>query len=367
MKTKLLLIVFCALCLCAASYGQQGNDEKTFTFRFVVGDDMFYIPWSGNALQLKALYDVVERYRSEIVSGKMPVYVDGYSSSRHSRDGNLGLAFVRANRVKSELITHKGLVEDNFITKNYTTAYTGADGVRHTDMVVVTLRIPVRVEPRGETVTERPRREEPAVEAVKEEPRRQEPVVAQEQEQAVAAPPATDPWKHPYRFAVRTNLLYDALLVPTLGLEWRVSRNVGIKLDGGLSRWGGNTGKVQKIWFQNPEVRRYMGATKRFYLGVGGNYAKYNAYGYLLGKLWPDDTGYQGKLWNAGLTAGYQVPLSRSFALDFNIGLGYTKLEYDSFWMQNDTRVYKAKDKSKNFWGPTQAGINLIWTIGGNR
>ena len=30
-------------------------------------------------------------------------------------------------------------------------------------------------------------------------------------------------------------------------------------------------------------------------------------------------------------------------------------------------RVYKERDRTKNFWGPTQAGISLVWTIGGNK
>lgn len=47
-------------------------------------------------------------------------------------------------------------------------------------------------------------------------------------------------------FALRTNLLYDAFLLPTLGVEWRVNRNWGIKLDGSLSWWGSSSDKVQK-------------------------------------------------------------------------------------------------------------------------
>jgi Protein of unknown function (DUF3575). len=35
--------------------------------------------------------------------------------------------------------------------------------------------------------------------------------------------------------AIRTNLLYDAFLIPTLGVEWRVNQNIGIKLDGSYS------------------------------------------------------------------------------------------------------------------------------------
>lgn len=168
----------------------------------------------------------------------------------------------------------------------------------------------------------------------------------------------------PYRFAVRTNLLYDAFLQPTLGVEWRVNPDLGIKLDGSLSWWGHEHGKVQKVWLLNPEVRWYLLADKRFYVGASGTYGEYNIYRYMLGKLFGDDTGYQGKLWNAGLTVGYQLSLSRDLSIDFNLGLGYTRSEYDSFAMIDGVRVYRDRDRSKNFWGPTQAGISLIWTIG---
>lgn len=46
--------------------------------------------------------------------------------------------------------------------------------------------------------------------------------------------------------------------LPTLGVEWRVNENVGIKLDGSLSWWGGERDKVQKMWLVNPEVRWYL-------------------------------------------------------------------------------------------------------------
>ena len=82
------------------------------------------------------------------------------------------------------------------------------------------------------------------------------------------------------------------------------------------------------------------------------------------GGILSKDTGYQGKLWNAGLTVGYQLCLSRSFSVDFNLGLGYTRSDYDSYGMTDGVRVYKEREKTKNLWGPTQAGISLVWTIG---
>lgn len=195
------------------------------------------------------------------------------------------------------------------------------------------------------------------------------------------AAPQPAPAAKPYCFAVRTNVLYDAMLLPTLGVEWRMSSDWGVKLDGSFAHWSGDGGKVQKVWLLNPEVRRYLLRNKRFYVGVSGGYGEYNIYKYPLGGLFSKDTGYQGSLWSAGLTVGYQLYLSRHFSVDFNLGLGYTRSEYDSFApvmteirIPGDdfpatecVRVIKEHSKTKNFFGPTQAGINLIWTIGGNK
>lgn len=169
----------------------------------------------------------------------------------------------------------------------------------------------------------------------------------------------------PYTIALRTNLVYDALLLPTLGVEWRMNDRWGVRLDGSLSRWGGTAGKVQKMWLLNPEVRYYLLRHRRFYLGASATYGEYNLYGYPLGNLLRDDTGYQGHLWNAGLSLGYQLRLCRALSADFNLGLGYTRSEYDSFTLIDRTRVGREHNRKKSFWGPTQAGISLVWTIGG--
>lgn len=366
--------------LSVGAFAQNATGDKVVTFKFLTGQDMFFIPYGGNDAELNRLYSLVDEYRAEITAGRVPVYVDGYCASLPTEAENRHTAFVRANRVKSELITHKGLTEENFITKNYATAYQG-----NSDMVVVTLRIPAKAqEPDNNARLEQERREREAAERAERE-RVERERAERERAQAAADRAAreqaerdaltaqtatTEPavkGHFPYLFAIRTNLLYDAFMLPTLGVEWRIDRNIGIKLDGSRSWWGDENGKVQKIWLVNPEIRWYLLDQKRFYVGASASFGEYNVYKYMVGGLFSDDTGYQGKLWGAGLTVGYQLYLSRSFSLDFNLGLGYTSLEYDSFTMQGDTRVYKDKDKSKDFFGPTQAGISLIWTIGGKK
>lgn len=358
----------------AAQPAAPAKEGETLTFTFAPASDLFTL--RGNEAELARLSSLIDTYRSEITAGRMPIAVDGYCASQPSPAGNLRTAYLRANRVKSELITRKGLTEDAFVTANYATAYD--DGRR--DVVVVTLRIPAgeiagqarndreNAGEQPESPAEQPRQEIAAIEddepdIREEKPSRQEATPTTAAEPSVTLKPST-PAK-PYCVAVRTNLVYDALLLPTLGVEWRINRHVGIKLDGSLSWWGNEQGKVQKMWLLNPEVRWYLLRDKRFYVGASGSYSKYNIYEFPLGKMLADDTGYQGKLWNAGVTVGYQLHLSRSFSVDFNLGLGYTRSEYDSFTMVDKVRVYKDRDRTKNFWGPTQAGISLVWTIGG--
>lgn len=386
---KTLLTLVLMLCVCGASYGQAGQPsakEKRVTFQFVPGNDMFYIPWSGNDAELERLYALVDEYRTEITAGRMPVYVDGYCVSLPTSKENLKTAFVRANRVKSELIQHKGLTEANFITANYARAYHN-----NKDMVVVTLRIPATKQPDAARL-ERERLEQAERERIEQE-RAQAEAKRAEQERAEAERLAREEAERerierermqaeadagqrhsepavpakPYCVAVRTNLLYDAMLFPTLGVEWRVNRDLGVKLDGSLAWWGDEKEKVQKMWLLNPEVRWYLLRDRRFYVGASGNYGQYNIYKYAIGSIVSKDTGYQGSMWGAGVTVGYQLRLSRHFSADFNLGLGYIRFDYDTFGITDGVRVYKERDRTKNFWGPTQAGISLVWTIGGNK
>ncbi len=361
MKKHLTLILL--LLATTVSYSQSTSpdmDGRIVTFRFQPGKDMFVL--KGNETELMRLYSLVDEYHARITAGEMPIYVDGYCTSMPTAKENLHTAFVRASRVKSELITEKKLKETDFITANYATGYNG-----NKDVVIVTLRIPVKTETTKPVVKEEPKTE-PHTETKPEpqsavETKTAEPV----KEPAAEIVPASAESVQTYCFAVRTNVLYDAMLLPTLGVEWRVNPDLGVKLDGSLAWWGSETGKTMKVWLLNPEVRWYLLHDKRFYAGVSGSYGKYNIYKYMVGSILSKDTGYQGSLWSAGLTVGYQLYLSRNFSVDFNLGLGYVRSEYDSFGMTDGVRVYKERDKSKNFFGPTQVGINLIWTIGGHK
>ena len=117
----------------------QQKADTTYTFRFVPQKDIFYVPWNGNDTELARLLGCIENYKATILDGKLPLLVDGYCNSLGSEARNLATAKIRANRVKSELITRAKIKEENFITHNHATGG---------DFVIVRLTIPQRKQPR---------------------------------------------------------------------------------------------------------------------------------------------------------------------------------------------------------------------------
>ena len=114
-KTLISLGLMLALTPLAA----QERSDTTYTFRFVPGRDMFYSPWKGNETELMRMEACVAEWKERILKGEIPVYVEGWCSSRQTKEENLAMAKVRSNRVKSELIVRQELTEDCFITRNH--------------------------------------------------------------------------------------------------------------------------------------------------------------------------------------------------------------------------------------------------------
>lgn len=131
MKKIILTLLFLSVLLPLAA---QQRTDTAYVFRFTAGKDMFYVPFSGNDKELVRLQACVERHKKDILSGKTPLHVDGYCNSAATEQENLSIAKTRSNRVKSELITHSGLTEACFITRNHS---------GESDYVTVRLVVPV--------------------------------------------------------------------------------------------------------------------------------------------------------------------------------------------------------------------------------
>ncbi len=353
----------------------QEKADTTYTFRFVPQKDMFYVPLDGNDRELARLLECVRRNKDSILSGSLPLYVDGYCNSLDSEKENLRMAAIRSNRVKSELIVRGGIKEECFITKPHAKSH-AADG----DLVIVRLTVPApeasateseglskaeeerlaaeRAEQERKAAKERSKAEEAHHAAEKAEADRlaKEQAARQaEQPQDITATPLESQSSTPYHFALRANLLRWATLTPDLGLEWRVHPSWGILVNGSWTSWSWNDkDRRYALWEVAPEVRYYMGEKKAWYLGAMFKAGQFNY------KL--SDTGKQGDLMGGGITAGYQLRLNKALDLDFNLGLGYLNADYEKYEVIDGVRVRAGKE-TKNWWGPVNAGVTLVWKL----
>lgn len=343
-----LLAVFVLLAAVLPAVAQERTDT-VYTFRFVPGRDMFYIPWQDNDKELAGLEACIGTYRNRILDGEIPLRVDGYCNSRKGEAANLAVARTRSNRVKSELITRQGLTEKCFVTHNH------ADGG---DYVTVRIIVPIYnkeketlAEVRTDTTTVVTQTESVEAEIVT-EPSTADTARTTQTVHAVAEETAA---VKPYTLALRTNPLRWATLTPDVGLEWRINGSWGIMLNGSWTSWSWN-GKERRyaLWEVMPEVRYYIDKEKLGYVGVMYKTGQFN---YKLSA-----TGRQGDLLGGGITGGYVVKLNKALALDFNIGLGYLNADYDHYEVIDGVRVRRGS-KKKNWWGPIHAGITLMWNL----
>ena len=350
----------------------QQKTDTTYTFRFVPQKDMFYVPWNGNDTELARLLECIENNKATILDGKLPLLVDGYCNSQSSEVKNLATAKIRANRVKSELITRAKIKEENFITHNHATGG---------DFVTVRLTVPVKetavtdaeAEARRKAETERLETEKHAEqERLAEEQRKAEearlaaePTVAgrRERQKAEAAAqqntladtPSGTKITTDYHLSLRANLLRWATLTPDLGLEWRICPSWGIAVNGSWTSWSwSDKDRRYALWEVAPEVRYYMGEKKAWYLGALFKAGQFNY------KI--SETGKQGDLMGGGITAGYQLRLNKALALDFNLGLGYLNADFEKYEVIDGVRVRRGNE-TKDWCGPINAGVTLVWKL----
>lgn len=176
----------------------------------------------------------------------------------------------------------------------------------------------------------------------------------------------------PRYFALKTNLLYDALILPSIGAEYYLGKNWSITAQWTYGWW--DRDKTHFYWRAyggDLGVRRWFGKKAEekpltgHHLGVYGGAVTYD---FEFG-----GTGYMGglpgkPLWSrcnfmAGVEYGYSLPIARRLNLDFVIGLGWLGGKVIEYKPVNDVYIWE-KTHRLNWFGPTKAEVSLVWLIG---
>lgn len=169
---------------------------------------------------------------------------------------------------------------------------------------------------------------------------------------------------------LKTNLLYGAgAFTPNLGVEIGLDRHMTLDVSGGYNWFNlnGSAKNNKKLvhWIVQPELRYFL--CEKFnghFFGVHALYSQYNIGRYELPMLFGKGSKkyrFEGDAVGAGLSYGYQLILGKRWNMEFNIGVGYMHLNYDKYDCPKCGE--KVSAETKNYFGPTKAGVSLIYII----
>lgn len=169
--------------------------------------------------------------------------------------------------------------------------------------------------------------------------------------------------------AIKTNLLYDATLTLNGGLEMKFAPKWTGDLSANLNAWD-VSGHKWKHWLVQPELRYWFcQAFSGHFVGahlLGGQYnygnldMDFKFLGTDFGKL--KDHRYQGWMAGAGIAYGYSWILDRHWNFEAEIGIGWVYTRSDVFECADCGQKVET-DKPHNYFGPTKAALNLIYTF----
>ena len=169
--------------------------------------------------------------------------------------------------------------------------------------------------------------------------------------------------------AVKTNLLYDALLTLDGGVEVKLAPKWTAELTGNINAWPVDNHRW-KQWMVQPEARYW------FCQAFSGHFVGAHLLGgqYNFGNLGTDfkflgtdfsllkDHRLQGWMVGAGVAYGYSWIINRRWNIEAEIGLGWVYTRYSKYECDNCGKKVES-NRPHNYVGPTKAAVNLIYTF----
>ena len=215
-------------------------------------------------------------------------------------------------------------------------------------------------------------------EYVREEPRvvSREPVKVEkttpEKKVVAGKAPAGNPW----HFGIKTNLVSDALAVPSFGIEFQMGRHISLNIMGKYSPFNifvkdDNNTNIYGIY---PQLRYWFSnniMTKGAFVAIDGGATWYTLQWkdgllYQNGKEgeYSSDAGNKAPAWKVGVSAGYSLGLGKkkAWGIEFETGVGYIHYDQNIGRFNEVSQKWEISDfQSKQHFGFTHACINLTY------
>lgn len=168
-------------------------------------------------------------------------------------------------------------------------------------------------------------------------------------------------------FAVKTNLLFDAALMPNIEIEVPIGNRWSVNgeymfpwwlLDGDKYSLQILTGGLEgRYWLGSRENRMNRKVMTGHFLGLYAGGGKYDL-------QWKEN-GYQGEFFiAAGISYGYAHEIARNLRLEYNIGIGLLRTDYRHYHARDNYQTLLWQENGKYTWfGPTKVKISLVWLL----
>ena len=176
----------------------------------------------------------------------------------------------------------------------------------------------------------------------------------------------------PVYFAIKTNMLYDALLVPNIGVEVSLGKRWTVAADWMYGWWNHNNNhRYWRIYGGGLSVRKYFGAKaaekplQGHHIGLNAQMLTYDfefgGKGYMGGV--PGGTLWDRMSYTVGAEYGYSMPIAKRLNIDFSLAAGYMGGRYYEYIPLDGHYVWQAT-KDRKWIGPTKLEVSLVWLLG---
>ncbi len=167
-------------------------------------------------------------------------------------------------------------------------------------------------------------------------------------------------------FAIKTNLLYNALLSPNIEAEISIKDKWSLSADWMFPWWvTKDNGNALQILAGNLEGRYWFGDRSKKPKLTGWFGGLYAGGGYY--DLQYKNNGYQGEFFIAmGASLGYSHEINKkgSLLMEYSLGLGYLKTNYRYYEGREDNEhLVWQYDGNYTWLGPTKAKVALVWKL----
>jgi len=167
-------------------------------------------------------------------------------------------------------------------------------------------------------------------------------------------------------WAVKTNLLYDAVTALNVEVEVPIKNHWSVMVEDVFPWWERDNKYCFQLWEMGVEGRYWFRNNRWHSQKLQGHFV--GAYT-MSGKYdfqWDREVNYQGEFWSVGATYGYVKRISRLFLMEFSASVGFLSSAYRHYYPSDGYEVL-LRDKYKfgrtGYFGPTKLKVSLVMPL----